>query len=73
MTSEFSTKGADLCIISSPQTALGKDLVGMAERTFLIALCGKDGLSAALDLFRRGWSSIVLEKSVELTEIGADI
>ena len=45
----------------------------MAGQVFLIAGGGIGGLAAALGLARKGWHSIVLEKSAELSEIGAGI
>lgn len=43
----------------------------MSEKRFVIAGGGIGGLAAALGLAQKGHGSIVLEKSAELSEIGA--
>ena len=45
----------------------------MTENRFIIAGGGIGGLAAALGLAQKGFTSIVLEKSAELSEIGAGI
>ncbi|MBT3331969.1 MAG: FAD-binding protein, partial [Rhodospirillaceae bacterium] len=45
----------------------------MTENRFIIAGGGIGGLAAALGLAQKGIASIVLEKSAELSEIGAGI
>ncbi|MBC8240287.1 MAG: 3-hydroxybenzoate 6-monooxygenase [Alphaproteobacteria bacterium] len=45
----------------------------MTEKRFIIAGGGIGGLAAALGLAQKGFASIVLEKSPELSEIGAGI
>ena len=45
----------------------------MTEKRFIIAGGGIGGLAAALGLAQKGFASIVLEKSTELSEIGAGI
>ncbi|MBC8239990.1 MAG: 3-hydroxybenzoate 6-monooxygenase [Alphaproteobacteria bacterium] len=45
----------------------------MPEQKFIIAGGGIGGLAAALGLAQKGYGSIVLEKSTELSEIGAGI
>lgn len=45
----------------------------MGEKSFIIAGGGIGGLAAALGLAQKGYGSVVLEKSPELSEIGAGI